>query len=87
MILCGHLKGSALRTEWYDDDGDGIPDRDVNILQFNFQDKYKDAGQLRILSFDPLSSSVTVTTYSPVTGRYYRDGTTHQTSFTLENAF
>jgi hypothetical protein len=53
MILCGHLKGSALRTERFDDDGDGIPDREVNILLYNFQDEYKDAGQVRILRFDP----------------------------------
>ncbi len=87
MILCGHLKGSALRTERYDDDGDGIPEREVNILLYNFQDEYKDAGQVRILRFDPASGNVKVTTYSPVTGRYYRDMTTHTTSFTLENAF
>jgi hypothetical protein len=87
MILCGHLKGSALRTERFDDDRDGIPDREVNILLYNIQDEYKDAGQVRILRFDPGTGDVTITTYSPVTGRYYRDMTTHTVSFTLEDAF
>lgn len=89
LILCGHVLGKCgSRTEVFDDDGDGAADRSVNVMMYNYQDADRDCGQLRSLTFDPVSRSITVTTYSPHTQRYYRDHSQHgKSTFVLENAF
>jgi len=54
---------------------------------YNFQDYDTDCGQLRLLTFDPLSRDLSVMTYSPYRDRFYRDGYFHEAEFVLENAF
>ncbi len=73
MVLCGHVCGVSSRIDEIDDDHDGIPDRAVHEMMYNYQDRRDDCGQLRTLEFDTNECSVLVTTYSPVTQRYYRD--------------
>ncbi len=87
LVLCGHIPGSGARIDDLDDDGDGIADRRVHAMIYNFQDYDTDCGQLRLLTFDPLSRDLSVMTYSPYRDRFYRDGYFHEAEFVLENAF
>ena len=88
LVLCGHVLGVSSRIEELDDDQDGNPDRTVTELMYNYQHFGEDCGQLRTLTFQLEDRSICVTTYSPVTKRYYRDYMfgDHYT-FTLNNAF
>lgn len=89
LVLCGHCSGtSGVRIEEVDDDGDGTVDRSVYALMYNYQDrKMPDLGQLRILRFDPMARTLTFTTYSPYTDRFYRDKDFQAETFTLEDVF
>lgn len=88
LVLCGHVRGkSGFRTEVLDDDGDGSPDRTVAAMMCNYQDAGQDNGQMRILTFSPETRGILVSTYSPVTKRYYRDHTHRSYDFTIENGF
>ena len=83
LVLCGHRDGSARWQETYDDGA-----RTVNALLYNFQDdKTKGLGYLRILTFDPVLRSVSVTTYSPYLDDYNYYETVSRDTFTLPNAF
>ena len=73
FVLCGHVKGVSSRFDKIDDNDDGVPDRTVSQLMYNYQHFKDKCGQLRIMEFNPRDHSVTITTYSPVTKRYYRD--------------
>ena len=88
LVLCGHVCGVSSRVDPLDDDHDGIPDRTVTQMMYNYQHFKADCGQLRTLTFDMDTRSITVTTYSPFTERYYRDYMfgDHFT-FTLEDGF
>lgn len=87
LVLCGHLRGTGARFEDIDDNGDGLPDRKVTAMLYNYQDYSNNCGQLRILNFDPLTRSIHVTTFSPYTEKYYDDSYFHSAEFDLENAF
>lgn len=92
LVLCGHVcEGShsvSSRIDTIDDNNDGIVDRNVNQLMYNYQSSGMDCGQLRTLLFNTEDHSITVTTYSPVTGRYYRDWMNgDQYTFALKDAF
>lgn len=87
ILLCGHVVGRIHRIDELDDDGDGATDRSVSLQLMNYQDETVRCGQLRLLTFDPLLRTVAITTYSPVTDCYYRDGTHTQDIYVLENAF
>ena len=88
LVLCGHVLGVSSRIDALDDDHDGKPDRTVAQMMYNYQHFAEDCGQLRTLTFQVDDRSIRVTTYSPVTKRYYRDYMfgDHYT-FTLPNAF
>ncbi len=88
LVLCGHVKGVSSRIDEIDDTGDGIPDRKVIQMMYNYQHFKEKCGQLRTMVFHPKDHSITITTYSPVTKRYYRDYLfgDHYT-FTLKDAF
>ena len=75
LVLCGHLPGAHRSSAELDDDGDGTPDRKVSELMFNYQhEKDGGGGYLRLLTVDPLTGDVRVTTYSPWLDDYnYRD--------------
>lgn len=82
LVLCGHNDGSARKDLCYDDG------RRVYALMYNFQDdKKKGLGYLRILTFDPVSRNIDVTTYSPYLNdyNYYEDES--RDSFVLEEGF
>jgi len=93
LVLCGHVcEGShslSSRVDTVDDNGDGTLDRNVNQLMYNYQgESYDNNGQLRTLLFNTKDRSITVTTYSPITERYYRDWMNgDQYTFILEDAF
>ena len=73
LVLCGHICGTAFRSDDLDDNGDGVPDRRVNAMLYDYQDHVIDSGQVRVLTFDPASRGLTVLTYSPPLDRYFRD--------------
>lgn len=87
LVLCGHISGTGFRTDEFDDTGDGVPDRVVNAMLYNYQHYGENCGQLRILTFDPLARSIEVTTYSPFRNRYYKDDTFKAETFDLDHAF
>jgi hypothetical protein len=88
LVLCGHVTSLKARADAVDDDGDGTPDRVVNELLYDYQHYKEDFGQIRWLKFDLAEHSITVTTYSPETKRYYKDfNFGNQAIFTLTDAF
>lgn len=87
MVLCGHIPGHFSRTDQLDDDGDGSPDRKVHIMLYNFQHYTARCGQLRLLTFDPATGSVSVETYSPVTDVQYRAYPYQEPVYTVEALF
>ena len=93
LVLCGHVcEGDysvSYRVDSIDDNNDGTMDRNVYQMMYNYQScGYGNNGQLRILSFDTKDRSITVTTYSPITKKYYRDWMNgDEYTFTLKDAF
>ena len=88
LVLCGHVSGISSRVDKFDDNKDGTPDRTVTQLMYDYQNAKEQCGQLRTMEFNPKDHSITVTTYSPVTKRYYRDYMFgDHTTFTLKDAF
>ncbi len=87
FVLCGHVCGTAYRPEDIDDTGDGIPDRRVHAMLYDYQHFQTDSGQLRLLTFDPTSRGLTVLTYSPPLDRYFRDSYFSSAEFTIDHAF
>lgn len=86
LVLCGHVNGTAVRFEDVDDTGDGVPDRRVIAMLYNYQDWAQDCGQMRLLTFNK-DRSITVSTFSPYTKKTYRDDTFRADTFTIENAY
>lgn len=86
LVLSGHLPGAARTVRALDDDGDGVPDREVAELMFNYQhESGGGGGYLRLLTVDPLTGDVDVTTYSPWLDDFnYRD---RQDAFILPGLF
>lgn len=71
LILCGHEHGEKYKPDPVDDDGDGVPDRTVQQLLYDFQDEGADAvGFLRMLTFDTNADTIDVVTYSPYQDKY-----------------
>lgn len=67
LVLCGHLRGAGRRADGFDDDGDGVPERTVNQLMSNYQNRLEGGGGwLRMLTFDPVTRDIAVSTYSPL---------------------
>jgi len=87
IVLCGHVCGTGLRYEDIDDDGDGVPDRRVTALLYNYQHFEDECGQLRLLTFVPEDHSLQVTTYSPHTQQFYRDCQFSRSTFTIDHAY
>lgn len=74
LVLCGHNRGDSLRTDEFDDDGDGTPDRTVYSLMYNPQgDKKEGYGYLRLLRFDPIARSIETYPYSPFLDKRFAD--------------
>ena len=82
LILCGHNDGSARWEKGYEDG------HRVNALLYNFQDDKKGGlGYLRILTFDPVDRSLSVTTYSPWFDDYNYWADEARDTFTLADAW
>lgn len=89
LMVCGHMRGSATRTDWFDDDGDGEKERSVTTMMFNYQeDRVNGLGFLRLLRFDPMVRSIEVQTYSPWFDQWgYPKASEEENHFILENAW
>jgi len=89
LLLCGHMRGTLTRTDWFDDDGDGVQERSVTSMMFNYQDDRVDGlGFMRLLRFDPLTRSIEVCTYSPWLDLWhYAKAEEGEDHFILENAW
>ncbi|MEG1524515.1 MAG: metallophosphoesterase [Clostridia bacterium] len=87
MTLSGHFRGSAYRLYSFDDDGDGAATREVHTIMCNYQGYEYNGGQIRLLIFDPADRSLTVDTFSTLTGHPMRDETMKKPIYRLENVF
>lgn len=93
LVLCGHVcedkHSLSFRDDVVDDDNDGIMDRNVYQMMYNYQrEPYENNGQLRILEFNTTDRSITVTTYSPIWDKYYRNWMNgNEYTFVLKDAF
>lgn len=88
LVMCGHYRGVLSTVETFDDDGDGVDERTVNVMRYNYQDTPQIPGYLRTLTFDPTKRSISVSTYSPVLDDYvFDDSATELEQFILENGF
>lgn len=69
LILCGHCRKPASRTDRLDDDNDGKADRTVYTVLSNYQDAPRGgSAYVRILDFK--KKYISFTTYSPVLDDY-----------------
>ena len=86
LVLCGHMHNAARLEEAFDDNDDGIPDRSVWELLYNYQGiGMGGKGFLRFLTIDPVSGDMAVETYSPWLDKYnYRE---RNDSFVLPGLF
>jgi len=74
MILSGHYHDAFTRTDQFDDTGDGVPDRTVTSMLFDYQALPEGGeGYLRLLHFDNQGQRMMVRTYSPSYDRYNSD--------------
>lgn len=89
LLLCGHHDGMLMRMDPVDDDGDGIAERSFTTMMFNLQDDMEDGlGFMRILTFDPESRQITVSTYSPWYDRWgYAHAKRGENEFILKDAY
>ena len=88
LVLCGHVTSLKARADEVDDNQDGTPDRVVNAMLYNYQHYKNDCGQMRWLEFNTSDRTITVTTYSPYTDKYYKDyNFGNQSTFVIKDAF
>ncbi|HCS60612.1 MAG TPA: cell wall protein, partial [Microbacterium sp.] len=66
MVFSGHYHDAFTRTDQFDDDGDGVMDRNVYSMLFDYQG-LPEGGQgfLRLMHFDTVGERMIVRTYSP----------------------
>jgi len=66
MVQSGHYHDAYTRTDSFDDDGDGVDDRTVTSMLFDYQG-LPEGGQgfLRLQHFDNVGRTMMVRTYSP----------------------
>lgn len=74
MVMSGHYHDAFTRTDSFDDDGDGVAERTVTSMLFDYQ-ALPEGGQgyLRLLHFDNEGQRMMVRTYSPSLQRYNSD--------------
>lgn len=74
MVLSGHYHDAFLRDDGFDDDGDGVDDRTVFSMLFDYQGLPEGGlGFLRLLHFDNEGRQMLVRTYSPSLDVYNSD--------------
>ena len=84
LVICGHMDGYYTHVFAYDDDGDGVTERQVTAMMLNMQ---RAEYAFRLLIFDPLSHALTVETYRLDGSQAADEPNMGPISFTLENAF
>ena len=87
LVLCGHYRGTAFRTDEIDDTGDGVPDRTVHTMMLNFQGYKRYNAQMRLLTFHPEDRTITVNTFNTMINRSYKDGTLKENPFVIQDGF
>lgn len=66
MVFSGHYHNANQKVEEFDDDGDGVSDRKVYQILFDYQALAEGGlGYLRILHFDTKNGKIIFRTYSP----------------------
>ncbi|WP_084099886.1 metallophosphoesterase [Demequina sp. NBRC 110051] len=71
FVLSGHYHDAYTRLDSFDDDGDGVDDRTVTSMLFDYQDLPNGGdGYLRLLHFDNEAQTITVRTYSDYLSDY-----------------
>ncbi|MCK2200795.1 metallophosphoesterase [Corynebacterium callunae] len=74
MIMSGHYHDAYQRTDSFDDDGDGVPERTVTSMLFDYQGLPEGGlGYLRLMHFDNEGQKMMVRTYSPSLQDYNSD--------------
>ncbi|WP_069386857.1 lamin tail domain-containing protein [Cellulosimicrobium cellulans] len=74
MVFSGHYHDAYTRVDSFDDDGDGVDDRTVHSMLFDYQGLPEGGqGYLRLLHFDNEGERMMVRTYSPSLDRYNSD--------------
>ena len=87
MVLCGHRDTTAVKETKLDDNTDGIPDRTVWQLLYDYQDVRSNErafGALRVLTVDPVENTVKIETYVPQTSTFLQE---EGEEFTLYDVF
>ena len=84
LVICGHSRQSSMAAHTFDDDGDGTPERTVNLLMLNRQTS---SYAYRVLLFDPVSRSIEIRTYGLGKSEMMQKDEAYPLSFTLDNAF
>ncbi|TGA98530.1 metallophosphoesterase [Sporolactobacillus shoreae] len=69
LVLNGHYSGAARKTDIFDDNGDGKPDRRVTQILSDYQSVNGGEGFIRVMGFDLTHGRVYVRTFSPCNGR------------------
>ncbi|KQM60843.1 hypothetical protein ASE64_04185 [Agreia sp. Leaf210] len=66
MVMSGHYHDAFTRYDQFDDNADGVPDRTVTQMLFDYQGLAEGGlGYLRLMQFDNVGQKMTVRTYSP----------------------
>ncbi|WP_324650316.1 lamin tail domain-containing protein [Georgenia sp. H159] len=74
MVMSGHYHDAYTRYDSFDDDGDGVEDRTVTQMLFDYQGLPEGGlGFLRLLQFDNEEREIRVRTYSPSLEVYNSD--------------
>jgi len=74
MVMSGHYHDAFLRTDAFDDDGDGVDERTVYSMLFDYQGLPEGGlGFLRLMHFDNAGERMMVRTYSPSLDQYNSD--------------
>lgn len=74
MVFSGHYHDAYTRVDGFDDDGDGVEDRQVTQVLFDYQGLPEGGlGYLRLLQFDNEGERMVARTYSPSLEDYNAD--------------
>ncbi len=88
LVLCGHARGITRQTFAYDDDGDGTKERTVHALMYDIQSALEESGYICLLTYDPATDTLTVTSYNPALDDEIFDDEQPETErFTIKHLF
>ncbi len=83
LLLCGHHKGIRKLQTVYEDG-----ERTFTAIMYNLQlDKKKGTGYCTLMTFDPITRSISFTSYSPFFDDYNYLDDPNQETFVLENGY